>query len=56
VPEANPNSSRNNIAGIYNESRTVLGMMPHPERLADPLLSGTDGAKMFKGLVERLAA
>ncbi len=56
VPEANPNASRNNIAGIYNESRTVLGMMPHPERLADPLLSGTDGAKMFKGLVERLAA
>jgi phosphoribosylformylglycinamidine synthase I len=56
VSEANPNSSRNNIAGIYNESGTVLGMMPHPERLADPLLSGTDGAKMFKGLVERLAA
>jgi phosphoribosylformylglycinamidine synthase len=55
-PEANPNSSRNNIAGIYNETLTVLGMMPHPERLADPLLSGTDGARMFKGLVERLAA
>jgi phosphoribosylformylglycinamidine synthase len=56
TPEANPNSSRNNIAGIYNETFTVLGMMPHPERLADPLLSGTDGASMFKGLVERLAA
>jgi phosphoribosylformylglycinamidine synthase len=56
VPEANPNSSRNNIAGILNEAGTVLGMMPHPERLADPLLSGTDGARMFKGLVERLAA
>ena len=54
--EANPNGSRNNIAGIYNETRTVLGLMPHPERLADPALSGTDGAKMFTGLVESLAA
>jgi phosphoribosylformylglycinamidine synthase subunit PurQ / glutaminase len=54
--EANPNGSRNNIAGIYNEARTVLGLMPHPERLADPALSGTDGAKMFTGLVESLAA
>jgi phosphoribosylformylglycinamidine synthase len=56
TPAANPNSSRNNIAGIYNETGTVLGMMPHPERLADPALGGTDGAKMFKGLVESLAA
>ena len=56
TPEANPNSSRLNIAGIYNETRTVLGMMPHPERLADPLLGGIDGAKMFEGLVESLAA
>jgi phosphoribosylformylglycinamidine synthase subunit PurQ / glutaminase len=55
-PDANPNGSRNNIAGIYNEARTVLGLMPHPERLADPALSGTDGAKMFTGLVESLAA
>ena len=54
--EANPNGSRNNIAAIYNETHTVLGLMPHPERLADPALSGTDGAKMFKGLVESLAA
>ena len=54
--EANPNGSRRNIAGIYNETGTVLGLMPHPERLADPALSGTDGAKMFKGLVESLAA
>jgi phosphoribosylformylglycinamidine synthase subunit PurQ / glutaminase len=56
TPEANPNGSRRNIAGIYNETGTVLGLMPHPERLADPALSGTDGAKMFKGLVESLAA
>jgi phosphoribosylformylglycinamidine synthase len=54
--EANPNSSRANIAGIYNETRTVLGMMPHPERLADALLGGSDGARLFKGLVEGLAA
>jgi phosphoribosylformylglycinamidine synthase subunit PurQ / glutaminase len=51
---ANPNGSRRNIAGIYNESRTVLGLMPHPERLADAALSGTDGSKMFLSLVETL--
>jgi phosphoribosylformylglycinamidine synthase subunit PurQ / glutaminase len=51
---ANPNGSRRNIAGIYNETGTVLGLMPHPERLADAALSGTDGAKMFTSLVETL--
>jgi phosphoribosylformylglycinamidine synthase len=51
---ANPNGSRNNIAGIYNETGTVLGLMPHPERLADTALSGTDGARMFLSLVETL--
>ena len=51
---ANPNGSRNNIAGIYNETGRVLGLMPHPERLADAALSGTDGAKMFLSLVETL--
>ncbi len=51
---ANPNGSRRNIAGIYNETGTVLGLMPHPERLADPALCGTDGAKMFASLVETL--
>jgi phosphoribosylformylglycinamidine synthase len=52
--EANPNGSCRNIAGIYNETGTVLGLMPHPERLADASLSGTDGAKMFASLVETL--
>jgi phosphoribosylformylglycinamidine synthase subunit PurQ / glutaminase len=52
--DANPNGSRRNIAGIYNETGTVLGMMPHPERLIDPALSGTDGVKMFASLVETL--
>ena len=52
--DANPNGSCRNIAGIYNETGTVLGLMPHPERLADAALSGTDGAKMFLSLVETL--
>jgi phosphoribosylformylglycinamidine synthase len=51
---ANPNGSRRNIAGVYNETKTVLGLMPHPERLADAALGGTDGAKMFLSLVETL--
>ena len=54
TPRSNPNGSANNIAGIYNETATVLGMMPHPERLADPALSGTDGARMFSSMVETL--
>ena len=55
-PAANPNSSCNNIAGIYNESRNVLGLMPHPERMAEQALGGNDGARMFRGMVESLAA
>jgi phosphoribosylformylglycinamidine synthase I len=53
---ANPNGSLANIAGILNEAGNVLGMMPHPERLADPLLGGTDGAPMFTALAEAIAA
>lgn len=52
---ANPNGSARNIAGIYNETRRVLGLMPHPERLAEDLLGGTDGKPMFDGLVEALS-
>ena len=55
TPEANPNGSVANIAGIYNRERNVLGMMPHPERLADPALGGIDGRAMFDGLVEALS-
>ena len=51
----NPNGSARNIAGIYSESRTVMGLMPHPERVVDPAHGGTDGANMFAGLVEALA-
>jgi len=53
---ANPNGARANIAGIVNETGTVLGLMPHPERLADPLLGGTDGRPMFDALARMLAA
>jgi phosphoribosylformylglycinamidine synthase len=53
--EANPNGSARNIAGIFNKERTVLGMMPHPERLADAALGGNDGRAMFTALVEALA-
>ena len=48
---ANPNGSARNIAGVFNAGRTVLGMMPHPERLAEVALGGTDGRAMFDGLV-----
>ncbi len=51
---ANPNGAARDIAGIYNEAGTVLGMMPHPERLADPELGGTDGTAMFDALAEAL--
>ena len=46
----NPNGSLEDIAGILNESRNVLGMMPHPERAADAVLGGTDGRALFDAL------
>lgn len=51
---SNPNGSARNIAGLFNETKTVLGLMPHPERLADPVLGGTDGKAMFDGLAGAL--
>ena len=51
----NPNGSIGDIAGIFNPGRTVLGLMPHPERAADPALGSTDGLPLFEGLVEALA-
>jgi len=50
----NPNGSLAAIAGVLSAGRNVLGMMPHPERAADPKLGGTDGAAMFRALVETL--
>ena len=52
---ANPNGSQLGIAGIYNKDKTVLGMMPHPERLADFELGGADGRPLFEGLVQALS-
>ena len=47
---ANPNGASRNIAGILNETRNVLGMMPHPERRIDPRLGGADARPMFEAL------
>jgi phosphoribosylformylglycinamidine synthase subunit PurQ / glutaminase len=47
----NPNGSMNDIAGIVNRERNVLGMMPHPERAADPLVGGTDGLAILRSLL-----
>jgi len=49
--DCNSNGSSNNIAGILNSKKNILGMMPHPERLIDPLLSGEDGSIMFESLL-----
>jgi phosphoribosylformylglycinamidine synthase len=53
---ANPNGSLANIAGILNEKRNVLGMMPHPDRSSEKLLGSSDGWKIFASMVEALAA
>ena len=52
--EANANGSARAIAGIFNETGTVLGLMPHPENATDPLLGSTDGQGFFNGLVSAL--
>ena len=52
----NPNGSVNNIAGICDPTGKILGMMPHPERAADPMLGGTDGIKLFEGLLAALTS
>ncbi|MBO6948988.1 MAG: phosphoribosylformylglycinamidine synthase subunit PurQ [Rhodospirillales bacterium] len=52
---ANPNGSMDDIAGILNDKRNVLGMMPHPERLADKALGGTDGRPMFESVLATLS-
>jgi len=53
--EANPNGSIMNIAGVYNEAKTVMGLMPHPENAVEGLFGSTDGRALFEGLVEALA-
>ena len=55
APGDNPNGSARGIAGILSEKRNVLGLMPHPERVCDPLLGGVDGVAMFQSLFEALS-
>jgi phosphoribosylformylglycinamidine synthase subunit PurQ / glutaminase len=50
--DSNPNGSSNNIAGILNNKKNILGMMPHPERFIDPVLSGEDGSILFQSLLK----
>jgi phosphoribosylformylglycinamidine synthase subunit PurQ / glutaminase len=52
APGDNPNGSAADIAGVLSERRNVLGLMPHPERAADPLLGSTDGLGLFRSLLE----
>jgi phosphoribosylformylglycinamidine synthase subunit PurQ / glutaminase len=49
--QSNPNGSLENIAGIYNSKKNILGMMPHPERMVDKLISNTDGINLFSSLL-----
>ena len=49
--EFNPNGALSNIAGIFNKNKNILGMMPHPERMADKILSTEDGLGLFLSLM-----
>lgn len=54
--EANPNGSLDHIAGVCNEGRNVFGMMPHPERAADPILGNEDGLILFESILSMVNA
>lgn len=54
TPRSNPNGSRDGIAGVLNERRNVLGMMPHPERASEALLGGTDGLVVWQSMLRAL--
>ena len=49
--ENNPNGSLNNIAGIFNDKKNILGLMPHPERMVDQIISSNDGVNLFSSLL-----
>ncbi|MFO1162917.1 MAG: phosphoribosylformylglycinamidine synthase subunit PurQ [Reyranellaceae bacterium] len=51
----NPNGSIRNIAGVFNETKTVMGLMPHPENAVEPMFGGCDGRALFEGLVDALS-
>ena len=48
---SNPNGSLDNIAGIFNSNKNILGMMPHPERMMDEIISNKDGVNLFSSLM-----
>ena len=52
--DSNPNGALKNIAGIFSKNKNILGMMPHPERMIDKYLSGSDGNFFFENLIENL--
>lgn len=56
TPDANPNGSVNNIAGVTNAEGNILGMMPHPERAVEPILGSSDGLKIFESIRVSTAA
>jgi phosphoribosylformylglycinamidine synthase I len=56
VPEANPNGSIDNIAGICNRERNVFGLMPHPDRAGDERLGSADGLKIFRSMMNAIEA
>ena len=56
VPEANPNGSIENIAGICNRERNIFGLMPHPDRASDARLGSADGAKIFRSMMRAIGA
>ncbi len=56
VPEANPNGSIENIAGICNRERNVFGLMPHPDRASEGRLGSADGVKIFRSMMQTIEA
>jgi phosphoribosylformylglycinamidine synthase I len=56
TPESNPNGTIENIAGVCNAGKNVFGMMPHPERAADPNLGNTDGRFLFESILSLVQA
>ena len=55
VGDASPNGSMRDIAGIVNERRNVLGMMPHPERACEPMLGSSDGMRLFESIAQSVS-
>ncbi len=55
LASGNPNGSLHSIAGVFNETKSVLGMMPHPENAIEPRFGGTDGKALFESLVAAIA-